>query len=47
MSVQQDIVDRLGASEAAVLTGLLSELLADPLPTPARTPRADEMVTYK
>ncbi|WP_063775441.1 MarR family transcriptional regulator [Bradyrhizobium sp. LTSPM299] len=32
MSIQQDILDRLGASEAATLTTLLLDLLAYPLP---------------
>lgn len=45
ISIQQDLVDRLGPAEAATLTNLLLELLADPAPSnpgaatslPART----------
>lgn len=46
-SIQKDILDALGASEAATLTSLLSELLAGPLPLHPRTTGGRETSIYK
>lgn len=46
-SIQQDILDRLGASEAATLTALLSKLLADPRPLHSRSTSGRETFAHE
>jgi DNA-binding MarR family transcriptional regulator len=45
-SIQQDILDRLGASDAAALTSLLSELLGGSVSSRPRTFRGRESLSY-
>nr|WP_240536197.1 MarR family transcriptional regulator [Bradyrhizobium cosmicum] len=44
--IQQDILDRLGASDAAALTSLLSELLGGSVSSRPRTFRGRESLSY-
>lgn len=46
-SIQQDVLDRLGASDAAALTNLLSELLSDRIGTHAYPVRGRETLNYE
>lgn len=46
-SVQQDVLDRLGASDAAALTGLLSELLSDRVGPHSYPVRGREALSYE
>ncbi|MHC2433923.1 MarR family winged helix-turn-helix transcriptional regulator [Bradyrhizobium sp. USDA 4451] len=46
-SIQQDVVDRLGTSEAATLTALLSELLTCGHPLQSRSTRGRETFTHE
>lgn len=46
-SVQQDVLDRLGASDAAALTGLLSELLSDRVGQHSYPVRGREALSYE
>lgn len=46
-SIQRDILDRLGASDAAALTSLLSELLGDPASSRPRPSHRRETMNYE
>ncbi|WP_275195535.1 MarR family transcriptional regulator [Bradyrhizobium sp. CSA207] len=46
-SIERDILDRLGASDAATLTSLLSELLGDPVSSRPLSSRRRETLNYK
>ncbi|MDA9465962.1 MarR family winged helix-turn-helix transcriptional regulator [Bradyrhizobium sp. CCBAU 53415] len=46
-SIQQDVLDRLGASDAAALTNLLSELLSDRIGTHPYPVRGRETLNYE
>jgi DNA-binding MarR family transcriptional regulator len=46
-SIEGGILDRLGASDAAALTGLLSELLGEPVSSRALASRRRETLNYE
>lgn len=46
-SIERDILDRLGASDAAALTSLLSELLGDPVSSRPLSSHRRETLNYK
>jgi DNA-binding MarR family transcriptional regulator len=46
-SIERDILDRLGASDAAALTSLLSELLDDPVSSRPLSSHRRETLNYK
>jgi DNA-binding MarR family transcriptional regulator len=46
-SIQRDILDRLGASDTAALTSLLSELLGDPVSSRSLASRRRETLNYE
>jgi DNA-binding MarR family transcriptional regulator len=46
-SIERDILDRLGASDAAALTSLLSELLGDPISSRPLSSQRRETPNYK